>query len=83
VVAVEQAENFSKSNTLRAKVFFLTTKNHFPRFSFLDSKKSLLFGVPLVLHIEISVPHISFNFFEPKNFDCDMIFWIPKRHICA
>jgi len=63
---------------LRAKVFFSTTKNHFPRFSFLDSKKSLLFGVPSVLHIEISVPHISFNFFEPKNFDVIWFFGFRK-----
>jgi len=33
------------------------TKMHFPRFSLSNSKISLLFGVPSVLHIEISVPH--------------------------
>ena len=64
--------------TLGAKVIFSTTKMHFPRFSLSNPKNSLLFGVPAVLHIEISVPRISFDFFEPKSSDCDVIFWIPK-----
>jgi len=64
--------------SLGAKVIFSTTKMHFPRFSLSNSKISLLFGVPSVLHIEKSVPHISFDFFEPKSSDCDVIFWIPK-----
>jgi len=29
---------------------------------------------------EISVPNISFDFFEPKNVDCDVIFWVLKSH---
>jgi len=63
---------------LGAKVIFSTKKMHFPHFSLSNSKNSLLFGVPSILHIEISVPHISFDFFEPKSSDCDVIFWIPK-----
>jgi len=54
-------------------VIFSTTKMHFPRFSLSNSKNLLLFGVPSVLHIEISVPHISFGFFEPKSCDCDFL----------
>ena len=70
-------QNHSGTGTAGKSVLF-DYKKSFPTLQFFRLEKSLLFGVPSVLHIEISVPHISFDFFEPQSSDCDVIFWIPK-----